>query len=552
MHSSLPALVASLLAGISWQPVLAQESAPQEAAARKAHSHSAAAQAAFERAKECVDQKDTAGARAALVEAIEADQEHLPAHDLMLKITSDAARQARDSAAALNSELEKQYEAWSAKYPGSGGIAYGHGALLYSHEDPRAKPFLLLAVAKDPSLAKVYQMLSIDAERWGDEASAREFMRMATQADPKSPDYAFYYANSFLHVDRARWESASLAVAERFPDSVRGAQALYWLGERNEDDAKKIKFWEQARTRFPPEKFSWTSSAMPGLFDAYLRTDPAKAIELAKAMPEERSRRGGGSGNPWAAKAKLAADYARATRLLAEQKFAEAATALDALELDRRSSNAERVALLKAAAKVGIGQPETAYAMLVERLAATPEDATRTALLEIGKKLAKTTGQVMDDVWKKRDATTKPAPAFALGLYTRDAKARLSDYAGKVVLLTFWFPGCGPCRGEFPHFENVLRKFTGKDVAYLGINVDRKQDDYVVPFMKGTRYSFTPLKGDGLVEKPDAYNARGCPTNFLIDQNGRIVYRGFMIHGDNEILLQRMIESLLERPGASK
>lgn len=538
-------LVSTLLGVSSVLPLLsAQEPQAREATASRPSS---VARAALEHANALLQNKDLPGARAALVTAIEADPDLLEAHDLLLKVVGDTVRQARDRSAEVHAELEKQYEAWSSRHPDSLGIAYGRGSALYAQEDPRAKPFLLAVIAKDKKLAKVYQMLAIDAERWGDEAGAREYLRQATVADPASPDYAFYYASSFQHVDPKRWVEASLGVAERFPTSERGAQALYWLGERTQDDAKKIEFWERARTAFPPDKFSWTSSAMPGLFDAHLRTDPAKAIALAKAMPEDRNRRGGDA-NGWAARAKFAEDYVAATAALAAKEYEKAEALLAGMKPDRRSSNAERLALLAADAKVGLGKPEAAFDMLTARLAATPEDATRAALFALGKKLGKSEQAVNESVWKLRDATTKPAPEFALGVYGSEAKATLADYRGKVILLTFWFPGCGPCRGEFPHFENVIGKFQGKPVAYLGINVDRKQDDYVMSFMKGTKYSFTPLQGDGLVEKPEAFNARGCPTNFLIDQRGRIVYRDFMIHGENEVLLQRMIESLLERP----
>jgi thiol-disulfide isomerase/thioredoxin len=115
--------------------------------------------------------------------------------------------------------------------------------------------------------------------------------------------------------------------------------------------------------------------------------------------------------------------------------------------------------------------------------------------------------------------------------------------------VTFWFPGCGPCRGEFPNFEHVVRKFQGKDLVYLGINGIRDQDGYVESFMRGTRYSFTPLRGEEQVTK--AYKVGGYPENLLIDRDGRIVYAHFRTNGDSEIVLQRMIESLLARPQQS-
>src|SRR5262249_6659607 len=171
-----------------------------------------------------------------------------------------------------------------------------------------------------------------------------------------------------------------------------------------------------------------------------------------------------------------------------------------------------------------------------------PEDEVDSALVGYGEKLGRSKDQVRADVCARRDAQSKPAPAFALQRYGTEGKATLADFRGKVVLLTFWFPGCGPCRGEFPNFEHVLARFRGKDVAYVGVNTETEQDDYVLPFLAGTKYSFTPLRGDDAITRPDAFNVRGCPTNFLIDQAGRIVYRNFRIDDGNELLLQRMIE----------
>jgi peroxiredoxin len=116
-----------------------------------------------------------------------------------------------------------------------------------------------------------------------------------------------------------------------------------------------------------------------------------------------------------------------------------------------------------------------------------------------------------------------------------------------VVLLTFWFPGCGPCRGEFPHFQEALSKFKGQDIAYIGINVVPDQDPYVLPFMQSSGYSFTPLRDkDRMAEK--AYNVRGEPSNFLIDRDGRIIFSGFMIQNPKaQRMLELMIGSLVAR-----
>jgi thiol-disulfide isomerase/thioredoxin len=143
------------------------------------------------------------------------------------------------------------------------------------------------------------------------------------------------------------------------------------------------------------------------------------------------------------------------------------------------------------------------------------------------------------------------APPFNLQQYGSAGTVSLAKLRGKVVLLTFWFPGCGPCRAEFPHFEAVMQQFRNKDVVYLGINVLRDQDEYVLPFMTKTGYSFLPLKSTpdaGTIggKETQQYGVRGEPENFVIDPKGRIVYSGFTIDdADGESVVKHMIESVL-------
>jgi len=488
-------------------------------------------------------------ALAAALAAVEAAPDSLAGHDTLLRVHQEAVRKDYKNGDALAAPLEQKYHEWLARAPGSLGLNYGLGSLFYSHEDPRAKPHLLKVVELDPKLAKVFQMLSFDAERWGDERGASDFMRRASLAEPASPDYAFYYASGLGRVDPAKWEEASLDVAKRFPTSERGAQALYWLGQRANTEAKRLQYWEQARGQFPPEKFNWTASAMPGLFDAYLRTAPARALAFAQEMAGAPGR----EQKAWADRATLAQAFLDARAFLGAGQTAEASALLDKLPVDRRSSNARLLTLLRAEITAGAGNVQAAYDSLAQRHAATPEDATRAALAGYGAKLGKTPAQIDADIWTLRDAAAKPAPPFDLGLYTSDKKLSLASLRGKVVFVTFWFPGCGPCRGEFPYFEDVVRRFRGRDLVYLGINGIPKQDDYVRPFMAGTKDSFTPLRGTEEVTGQTGYAVRGYPANFLIDRDGRVVYRDFRAHDEESNLgLQRMIESLLDRTPAAQ
>lgn len=515
-----------------------------------------AARAAYDRATPLIaaGQAKAEEAWAALAEAIEADPDFLAAHEAvdkvreLVRIAAFRNKDLQPAAQALNAAIDARYAGWQGKFPDSIGLTFARASRLYSEEDPKAKDLLLKVVAHDPKFARGWFMLSIDAERWGDEKLASEYMGRASQAEPATPDYAFYYASGLDAVAPAKWEAAMRDVARRFPQSERGAQALYWLGQKLDDEAKRISVWEEARAAFPPGKFNWSASSMSGLFDAYMRTAPDKAAALA----DDLARQPGDSAKQWVARAEFARTFGEVRALAKAGRFAEAAARLDGLPVDRRSSNPIATLLLKAEVLAGDGQVPAAYDLLAQRVAFTPDDEFHGPLLAYGARLGKSPAQVEADVWKLRDAAAKPAPGFALERYTSSDKVSLADLRGKVVFVTFWFPGCGPCRGEFPHFENVMRRFRGQEVVYLGINGIRKQDDYVLPFMAGTKYSFTPLKADETVTSPQGYAVRGYPANFLIDRDGRIVFSNFRAHdAPSELTLQRMIESLLARPAGA-
>jgi thiol-disulfide isomerase/thioredoxin len=518
------------------------------------HVPAPAAQAALERAKALDTQKQPAEALAAFFQAIEADPDFLEAHEQLEKFRSHWHSAAykdpklKSLSDDMKSTIDTKYKEWERRFPNSVGILYGMGVHLDGREDPGARPYLLKAAVLDPNNAKIYSMLSVDAQRWGDKQASLEYIHKASLLEPQNPDYAFYYASALNSADPSLGQAAMLDIAKRFPTSGRGAQALYWLGFDAPDDARRIAILEQLRQQFPPEKFSWSANGMSDLFDAYLRVDPAKALKLAQDMQSDKGL--AKESKEWAARVELAQTYIQVNQKVAAGKAEDAVALLDKLSANRDSSNAAMLVRLKAQVMVKAGQLQGAYASLLKQQANWPEDATRAALESAGKQLKKTADQVQADLKRALDATAKLAPPFNLQQYGSADTVSLAKLRGKVVLLTFWFPGCGPCRAEFPHFEAVMQQFRNKDVVYLGINVQRDQDEYVVPFMKKTQFSFLPLKSTpdaniGGKESKD-YNVSYEPTNFVIDPKGRIVYRGFTIEGDDgESVVKHMIESVL-------
>ena len=53
----------------------------------------------------------------------------------------------------------------------------------------------------------------------------------------------------------------------------------------------------------------------------------------------------------------------------------------------------------------------------------------------------------------------------------------LKDYRGKVVILDFWYRGCGWCIRAMPQVKELADDFKGEPVAVLGMNTDRDEKD---------------------------------------------------------------------------
>jgi thiol-disulfide isomerase/thioredoxin len=117
----------------------------------------------------------------------------------------------------------------------------------------------------------------------------------------------------------------------------------------------------------------------------------------------------------------------------------------------------------------------------------------------------------------------------------------LKDYRGKVVVLDFWYRGCGWCILGMPQIKDVAAQFQGKPVAVLGMNDDEKEDDATLVVQK-LGLTYPNLKAKGL---PDKYEIEGFPTLLILDQQGivREVHVGYSPTLGDDVI--KIVEHLL-------
>lgn len=122
-------------------------------------------------------------------------------------------------------------------------------------------------------------------------------------------------------------------------------------------------------------------------------------------------------------------------------------------------------------------------------------------------------------------AEVEPAPDFTA--YDADGnEVRLSDFAGKPVVLNFWASWCGPCQMEMPHFEEAYQTYGGS-VQFLMVNMtdgSRETAETAAAFIAEQGYTF-PVLFDTDLAAATTYQAYSLPTTYFINADGYALAR---------------------------
>jgi cytochrome c biogenesis protein CcmG, thiol:disulfide interchange protein DsbE len=101
-------------------------------------------------------------------------------------------------------------------------------------------------------------------------------------------------------------------------------------------------------------------------------------------------------------------------------------------------------------------------------------------------------------------------------------EARIAALHGYPAVVNVWASWCGPCRFEFPHFQQAAAKF-GKRVAFLGVD-SQDSDDAASTFLEEAPVPY-PSYTDPDQSLADSLGASlGKPDTAFYDRHGNLVY----------------------------
>lgn len=114
----------------------------------------------------------------------------------------------------------------------------------------------------------------------------------------------------------------------------------------------------------------------------------------------------------------------------------------------------------------------------------------------------------------------KEAPAIS-GRDLEGNPMSLAQFHGKVVVLSFWFTGCGPCMGMIDEEQALLEAHADQPLVLLGVCRDKdvEQARFTVREHGMTWPHWHDGEGNPITRD---YNVTSWPTFVVIDQQGRL------------------------------
>jgi thiol-disulfide isomerase/thioredoxin len=135
--------------------------------------------------------------------------------------------------------------------------------------------------------------------------------------------------------------------------------------------------------------------------------------------------------------------------------------------------------------------------------------------------------------YAKQPLKVGDVPPEKLGRASTGGKVKLSDYHGKIVIISFWASWCSPCRKELPLLALIQKKATRDKVVVFAVNWKEPTARYheIIRALKNIDLA---LVSDETGYFGGEYDVTAIPHMIIIGRDGRIaaIHVGY---GESEI-----------------
>jgi len=112
-------------------------------------------------------------------------------------------------------------------------------------------------------------------------------------------------------------------------------------------------------------------------------------------------------------------------------------------------------------------------------------------------------------------------PFDVVGKTLDGTEVKVSDYKGKVVIVSFWASWCAPCRQELPVLSGIQKSATAKKLQVLSINIDEDRKLFK-KLTEALSLGEMIMVSDAKHRVKRKYGVEGIPHMVIIDAEGKV------------------------------
>ena len=124
----------------------------------------------------------------------------------------------------------------------------------------------------------------------------------------------------------------------------------------------------------------------------------------------------------------------------------------------------------------------------------------------------------------------------------RDREVRLSDFRGKYLFIDCWATWCGPCRAQMAPLHELMEKYEGKNIMFMGVSSDSDREKWKV-FVKEEEIPGIQVNIPSNDPFYEYFAVAGIPRFILIAPDGTV--QDAMFPRPSSLKCQKKLDALL-------
>jgi cytochrome oxidase Cu insertion factor (SCO1/SenC/PrrC family) len=114
-----------------------------------------------------------------------------------------------------------------------------------------------------------------------------------------------------------------------------------------------------------------------------------------------------------------------------------------------------------------------------------------------------------------------------------------------VTLVSFFFPRCPYCNVELPEIQKIYDKYKERGLSAVWVNILPEEASLIAGWQMAKKLTVPVLIGGSQESLQRDYRINSTPSTYLLDENGRVLFRADGYQPGDEKILEAKIEAVL-------